>query len=219
MEQLKNKAIYEHLYVLQEAYNAHTNITRINSLEDYYLKHIMDSLALTKILPAGPGKLIDVGSGAGYPGLPIAIERPDIEVTLNDSVQKKTKYLLSVAEELQLKNIQVLTGRAEDIGQDKKYREQFDYATARAVAEINVLLELLAPLIRVGGKIFLMKAKDIEAEIYSAKKAEKILNLRLQSIEKYALADLDRSIIVYEKIKSTPSEFSRRPGIPAKTPL
>ncbi len=210
--------LYEKLYELQEEYNTHTNITRINSKDEYYLKHIQDSLELAKILPKNVS-LIDVGTGAGYPGFPIAIERQDIEVTLNDSVLKKIKYLEQTKDKLELNNIKILPGRAEEIGQKAEYRQHFFAATARALAQISCLLELLSPLVVVSGKLYLMKGPDPEDEIKEADNAAKILGLEIAEIKKYSLEDNQRTIIIYNKIKDTPEQYPRRPGIPEKKPL
>jgi 16S rRNA (guanine527-N7)-methyltransferase len=216
--ELKNKQLYEQLYQLQEEYNAHTNITRINSKEDYYQKHILDSLALIELIPPN-STLIDVGSGGGYPGIPLAIERPDLKITLNDTIQKKTNYLESVSQKLSLKNITVIKARAEELGQNKLYRETFDTTTARAVAEIRVLLELLSPLIKVGGYIYIMKAKNYLEELKNSENAQKELSAKLLKIENYAIEGIERVILVFQKGASTPPKYPRKPGTPEKKPL
>lgn len=219
MEQLKNKPLYEQLYELQEEYNRHTNITRINNKEDYYNKHIFDSLSLVKLLSQN-STLIDIGSGAGYPGIPLAIERPDIKVTLNDATKKKTIYLESTTKALRLKNIQAIKARAEELGQNKNYREKFDSGTARAVADISILLELISPLIKVGGHIFLMKSKNYQEELGRAEHAQNELHVRLNRIETYYLNDgTERVILVFKKDHPTPKKYPRKPGLPEKKPL
>lgn len=218
MAELKNKDLYERLYQLQEEYNAHTNITRINNKEDYYNKHILDSLSLVNLIPQN-STLIDIGSGGGYPGLPVAIERPDLKITLNDTIQKKTRYLESTAQKLGLTNISVVKARAEELGQNKLYRETFDCGTARAVADIAVLLELISPLIKVGGHIYIMKSKNYEEELLASSNAQKILHISLINTEHYELKEIERVILIFKKEAPTENKYPRKPGVPEKKPL
>ncbi|MDR1453347.1 MAG: 16S rRNA (guanine(527)-N(7))-methyltransferase RsmG [Candidatus Margulisbacteria bacterium] len=219
-------SIYEKLFALQTAYNAHTNITRLSTREDFYLKHIEDSLALLPFLTApfdaaqGPDaerrsptvsplgseveesrsvRLIDIGTGAGYPGLPLAIERPDLQVTLNDSTLKKIKYVRSAIDALSLPNAQTVWERAEKLNRQKEYQGQYDFVTVRAVAEIKELCQLAAPFLRPDGKALFMKAKNVETEISAAKRAAARSGLSLLDVSKYKLADMDRAIVVYLK--------------------
>lgn len=218
MAELKNKDLYERLYQLQEEYNAHTNITRINNKEDYYNKHILDSLSLINLIPQN-STLIDIGSGGGYPGLPVAIERPDLKITLNDTIQKKTIYLESTAQKLGLTNVSVVKARAEELGQNKLYRETFDCGTARAVADIAVLLELISPLIKAGGYIYLMKSNNYTAELNNSSHAQTELVTRLFKIERYIIEGVERVILIFKKEGPTPTKYPRKPGIPEKKPL
>ncbi|GBR77100.1 16S rRNA methyltransferase RsmG [Candidatus Termititenax persephonae] len=197
---------YEKLFALQTAYNAHTNITRISSREDFYVKHIEDSLALLPFLEtdsgAGAGAkfcLFDLGTGAGYPGLPLAIERPGLRVTLNDATLKKIKYVQSVLDALPLPNTEAVWARAEKLGQQREYRGRYDFVAARAVAEIKELLQLSAPFLRLGGRVLLMKAKNVDAEISAAKRTAARNELSLLDVVKYKLANMDRAIVVYTK--------------------
>jgi len=189
--------LYEKLYELQTAYNAHTNITRIASKEDYCVKHIEDSLALLPFVDKG--RLIDIGTGGGYPGIPLAIELPELHATLNDSTQKKVKYLQSVITELPLPNARAVWERAEKLNKQKDHHAQYDFVTARAVAEVQELIQLAAPFLKTGGKALFMKAKNIEAEIATAEKIAKKNKMSLEKIHKYKLADMDRAIVVYIK--------------------
>jgi 16S rRNA (guanine527-N7)-methyltransferase len=194
--------IYEKLFALQTAYNAHTNITRISSREDFYLKHIEDSLALLPFLEKDSGRvtrLFDLGTGAGYPGLPLAIERPGLRVTLNDATLKKIKYVQSVIAALPLLNAAAVWGRAEKLSQQKEHKGQYDLVTARAVAELKELVQFAAPFLRTGGRALFLKAKNVETEISAAKRAAAKCGLSLLDVVKYKLADMDRAIIIYVK--------------------
>ena len=194
---MKNLETYEKLFELQTAYNQHTNITRISTKEDFYIKHIEDSLALLPFVERG--RLVDIGTGGGYPGIPLAIERPELLVTLNDATQKKVKYLQSVIAELPLLNARAVWERAEKLNKQKEHYEQYDVVTARAVAEIQELIQLAAPFLRKGGRALLMKAKNVEAEIAAAEKTAKKNRMALEKVHKYRLAEMDRAIVIYKK--------------------
>ncbi|MDR2431287.1 MAG: 16S rRNA (guanine(527)-N(7))-methyltransferase RsmG [Candidatus Margulisbacteria bacterium] len=192
--------IYEKLFTLQTAYNAHTNITRLSSREDFYLKHIEDSLALLPFLAAKQNvRLIDIGSGAGYPGLPLAIERPDLRVTLNDATLKKIKYLQSVMQELPLPNAQAAWGRVDALARTPEHRARYAFVTARAVAETRELIQLAAPFLQSGGRALFMKAKKADAEVSAARRAAARNKMSLLAVSKYKLAGMDRAIVVYIK--------------------
>jgi 16S rRNA (guanine527-N7)-methyltransferase len=195
---VKHKEIYEKLYALQEEYNKHTNITRINSREDYYLKHIEDSLAIIPYLN-NESSIIDIGSGGGYPGLPLAIELPATKITLNDSILKKTRYLEQVVRDLSLPNVTVIRERAEVLGKNPTFQGKYASATARAVSAIENLLPLISPLLTSGGRLYLMKSGNYQEEIDQAKQIQKKLNLSLEHIHTYKVGNLDRSLIVYRK--------------------
>jgi 16S rRNA (guanine527-N7)-methyltransferase len=201
---IKSMSVYEKLFALQTAYNAHINITRISSREDFYLKHIEDSLALLPIIDADSERsrsirLIDIGAGAGYPGIPLAIERPELRVTLNDATLKKIKYVQSVIDALPLPNAAAVWGRAENLNQQKEHKGQYDFVTARAVAELQELVQFAAPFLRTGGRALFLKAKNVETEISTAKRAAAKCGLSLLDVTKYKLAEMDRAIVVYVK--------------------
>ena len=196
---MQNKELYEKLYELQTACNAHTNITRITSREDFYLKHIEDSLALLPFIAKTGARLIDIGTGAGYPGIPLAAERPDLQVTLNDATLKKVKYLQAVVTELPLPNARAVWERAEKLSGQKEYKGQYDFVTVRAVADIQELIQLSAPFLRTGGKALFMKAKNTETEIAAAGRTAQKNKMVLAEVHKYRLAEMDRAIVVYVK--------------------
>lgn len=195
---VKHKDVYEKLYLLQEEYNQHTNITRINSKEDYYLKHIEDSLAIIPFLNQEPS-IIDIGSGGGYPGIPLAIELPQTKITLNDSILKKTKYLEQTTKALGLTNTVVVRERAEVLGKDPGFQERYAAAICRAVASIDALLPLLSPLVIPGGRLYIMKGNNYQEELSSAKPIQRKLNVELEHIHLYKVGDFERALLVYRK--------------------
>ena len=162
-----------------------------------------------------------MGTGAGCPGIPLKIYRNDVKVVLADSLNKRIKFLNEVIEKLQLKNIETIHCRAEELGKNKEYREKFDYATSRAVANLSTLSEYLLPFVKLNGSGIFMKTMEIDEELENAKKAIKILGGRIEKVNKFEIpeSDLGRSIIIVKKEKQTPSKYPRKPGTPAKEPL
>lgn len=199
--------------------NKYMNLTSIVEDKEVILKHFIDSLTINKYVKNN-SSIIDVGTGAGFPGIPLKIIRSDIEVTLLDSLNKRLKFLNEVIDELQLNNIQTKHGRAEDVAHDGLFREKFDYATARAVANLSTLAEFCLPFVKVGGEFICMKGPLIE-ELGEAKKAISILGGEIISVNNFVLpdSDIERNIIVIKKIKSTPNKYPRKAGIPAKEPI
>ena len=162
-----------------------------------------------------------MGTGAGFPGIPLKIYRNDVKVVLADSLNKRIKFLNEIIEKLQLKNIETIHCRAEELGKNKEYREKFDYATSRAVANLSTLSEYLLPFVKLNGSGIFMKTMEIDEELENAKKAIKILGGRIEKVNKFEIpeSDLGRSIIIVKKEKQTPSKYPRKPGTPAKEPL
>jgi len=198
------------------------NLTKINSGKEFLIKHILDSLFVDKLVKIRPSqKVADIGTGGGLPGLPMAIMNPESYFTLIDSVQKKIKCVNEFASQLNLKNTTGLSGRLEDIGRDKKYRENFDIVLARALASLPVLLELAIPLIKKGGVFVAMKGPKYEDELKSALNAEKFLKMSAPEIIKYDLPDEmgTRFLLIYRKENQTPNMYPRRTGVPEKSPL
>lgn len=218
-----NKEQYDQFYaymVLLIEWNEKINLTAITEPQEIILKHFVDSLTIAKYIEEGK-TIIDMGTGAGFPGIPLKIYRNDVKVVLADSLNKRIKFLNEAIEKLQLKNIETIHCRAEELGKNKEYREKFDYATSRAVANLSTLSEYLLPFVKLNGSGIFMKTMEIDEELENAKKAIKILGGRIEKVNKFEIpeSDLGRSIIIIKKEKQTPSKYPRKPGTPAKEPL
>ncbi|GFH43201.1 ribosomal RNA small subunit methyltransferase G [Lactococcus hodotermopsidis] len=202
--------------------NEKINLTAITEKNDVYLKHFYDSIApiLYGVMANSPVKLLDIGAGAGFPSFPMKIIYPQLDVTIIDSLNKRIKFLDSLSEKLGFDAITLLHGRAEDFGQDVRYRGQFDYVTARAVARLNVLSELTLPFLKKDGQLLSLKASQMLDEIAESKHAIAILGGKLGETLDYALPNGDeRHLVVVEKKKETPKKFPRKAGMPNKKPL
>ena len=210
---------YNYMNLLIE-WNKKINLTAIVEPKDIILKHFIDSLTIVKYIKEGE-TIIDVGTGAGFPGIPLKIAREDLKITLADSLNKRINFLNEVINKLDLKNIETIHIRAEELGKNKRYREKFDIATSRAVANMSTLSEYLIPFIKVKGRCICMKSSDIDTELENAKKAINILGCEIESKDKFNLpnSDLGRSVIILRKVKNTPSKFPRKAGTPAKEPI
>ena len=209
---------FEYKKLLKE-WNEKINLTAITEDKDIIIKHFIDSLTINKYISSN-SKIIDVGTGAGFPGIPIKIINKNIELTLLDSLNKRLLFLQTVRDSLELSNLEFVHGRAEDFGTNPEYREKYDVATARAVANLNVLAEYCLPFVKVGGAFVCMKGSNVE-EINDAKKAIEKLGGNIEKIEKLLLPDIneERNIIIIRKIKTTPKEFPRKAGTPSKKPI
>lgn len=206
---------------LQEllAWNAKMNLTGITKPEEIRLKHFEDSLTLLPYIPVDTKNIIDIGAGAGFPGLPIKIARPNISVTLIDSVGKKVDFLKHIIEKLNLENCEALVSRAEELAHNPNYREKFDIAVARAVAPLPVLVEYCLPFIKVGG-IFIAQKNIGTDEVKNAEKAIEMLGGKIESEVPINNPDLPgRMLVIIKKISSTPKEYPRKTGKPLKNPL
>lgn len=213
---------FEIFYKSVVEWNEKINLTAITQEQEFIVKHLIDSLTVfdeEKFF--GAKKIIDVGTGAGFPGIPLKIFHPNLEIFLLDSLKKRVEFLKKVVEELNLKNVTCLHGRAEDFAREKIFREQFDLVTSRAVARLNVLSEYCLPFVKVGGNFFAMKSKQFQEEISEAKDAVKILGggeIIFSEKNLPTLPDV-RAIISIKKMKSTPKKFPRSAGVPTKKPL
>lgn len=201
---------------LLKEYNEKFNITAITDDNEIVLKHFVDSCIGLKLIC---GKnLIDIGSGGGFPAIPIKILKDDLSLTLVESIGKKANFLEIVVKELELKNVKILNLRAEDIAKDELYREKFDVCTARAVARLNTLSEYCLPFVKIGGNFISYKGIADE-EIIEAESAVKILGGRISQIEKYRLEEAQRALICIEKISKTDKKYPRGNGKERKNPL
>lgn len=199
------------------------NLTAITEREDVILKHFIDSLALARYVKLWEKeyKIIDVGTGAGFPGIPLKIAFPNLQVTLFDSLNKRIKFLQEMIDTLKLKEITAVHGRAEEGARDKNMREKYDFAVSRAVANMAVLSEYCIPFVKVGGYFIPYKTGTVEEEITQGKKAIQILGGKIEKIEKLMLPDSDisRSFVFIKKEKQTPKAYPRKAGTASKQPL
>ncbi len=213
---------FQRYYELLVEWNERINLTAITEPEDVVIKHFVDSLLLLKAVEIKQNaKMIDVGTGAGFPAVPIKIMRPDIDMTLLDGLNKRLKFLNVVGEELDLK-FTTVHKRAEEAGRMKDMRESYDYATARAVARMNTLCEYCIPLIKMKGKFIAMKGKNLADELVEAKKAISVLGCQLKAELDFVLPDeeqSERKIAVIQKLRFTPKEFPRHGNKISKDPI
>ena len=210
---------FDYMNLLIE-WNEKMNLTAIIEPEEIILKHFIDSITILKEIEDN-SKVVDVGTGAGFPGIPLSIMNNTLKITLVDSLNKRLIFLQEVINKLGLKNIEIIHARAEEFGQNKKYRENFDVSTSRAVANLSTLSEYLIPLVKVGGKIVSMKAADAHEEIKDAQKAIEVLGGNVEKIEEFNLpqSDIGRTVIIIRKNKQTPNKYPRKPGTPSKEPI
>lgn len=202
------------------AWNAHTNLTAIRSRDEVYVRHFLDALALARHWGEAPASLADIGTGAGFPGLPLKILRPELELLLLDSVGKKTAFLSHIVARLGLDGVRVVTGRAEELGRDPRERERFELATGRAVADLRVLAEYGLPLLRVGGRLLAPKGPGAVDEATAAAGALSALGGSLAAIEPVALPGVElRALVIITKVVPTDPRYPRAVGVPAKKPL
>lgn len=210
--------LFEYKRILLE-WNEKMNLTAIVEDKEFILKHFTDSLSIVPCLK-GTGSVIDVGTGAGFPGIPLKIACPELDVVLLDSLEKRVGFLKTVIGELGLKGISAVHMRAEDAGRSSKFRESFDAATARAVASMPVLLEYCLPLVRVGGIFTAMKGSSTD-ELSASARALQILGGEIEEIKEFDLpgSDIRRNIIIVRKLRQSPTNYPRKAGKPSKEPL
>jgi 16S rRNA (guanine527-N7)-methyltransferase len=203
-------------------WNSIHNLTAIRDPEQVRIKHFLDSLSASLVMRGSKlAQVIDVGTGAGFPGLPLKILYPQMHLTLVESIGKKTTFCEHIVAQLGLERVEVMQIRAEELGQLGEHREQYDWAIARAVATLPVLLEYLLPLVRVEGSALAMKGESGPAEAQGAENAAHILGGHLRQLQQLTLPGVveERYLIVIDKVAATPKKYPRRVGIPAKRPL
>ncbi len=210
---------YEYMLLLLE-WNEKINLTAITEPKDVIVKHFIDSILAIKYIKSG-SSIIDVGTGAGFPGIPLKIMDESLNLTLLDSLNKRTIFLQEVIDKLNLNGVNIIHGRAEDVAQDNKHREMYDYAISRAVAPLNILLEYLVPYTKVNGNVIAMKGSNAEEEVDLAQNAIKKLNvnIREKAIKKLPDNSGERFIIIFNKDKKTDKIYPRKAGTPKKSPL
>lgn len=209
-------------YELLIDWNERINLTAITVYQDVLKKHFIDSLSLTKVCDLGQKcHMIDVGTGAGFPGLALKIAFPEIHVTLLDSLHKRIQFLDTVIEELKLENVQTVHGRAEDFAKQGKLREAFDICVSRAVANFSTLSEYCLPYVRRGGLFIAYKSEKVASEIEGAGRAIALLGGSIKEKVEFTLpySDIYRSLVVIQKIERTPVKYPRKAGLPSKEPL
>jgi len=214
-------AFYE-FYLLLKTWNEKINLVSDISLHNFVFRHVLDSLFIlkTKILPESH-KIVDIGSGAGFPGLPLKIAVSDIKLISIESIGKKTHFQSDVVEKLSLSDIYIINDRAEAVARDESHRESADLVTARAVSSVATLAELALPFVKIGGKAVFYKNADIEQELSEGKKAIETCGGKVSDIIKYRINDDDpeRCLLILEKVEVTPDKYPRKPGMPAKRPI
>lgn len=213
---------FQKFHQLLTIWNQRINLTRIIEPTRVAIEHFVDSIIPIKyhLLPNGIS-IVDIGTGAGFPGIPIAIACPDVAVTLIDATRKKVQYLQAVCDELALSNVEIIWGRAEDIARHRAYRESFDRAVVRAFGSLDVVIECALPFVRIGGCLIAYKGPRVHEEINRGQRAAEALGGRVTNLFTLTLpaTEIQRTLVIVEKVQATPLRYPRRAGIPAKRPL
>jgi len=216
-------AAFELYYQQLVTWNERVNLTAITDYEQVQIKHFLDSLSCLQVLATvtAQARCIDIGAGAGFPGVPLKMARPQMRLTLLESVGKKVLFLEHMVKELEVREVDIIKGRAEELGRWPDRRESYEVALARAVAGLPVLVEYALPLLKMGGIFVAQKGMEIEEEVDGARRAIEILGGRLKEVREVQLpgSEEPRHLVVVEKVSLTPDKFPRRAGIPAKRPL
>lgn len=197
------------------------NLTRITDKREFYVKHVLDSLLVSSLIKLNDQLILDLGTGAGFPGIPVKIFYPNLEMVLMDSVNKKLLFINDVIEMLDIKKTCTIHGRAEELAHDPLYRERFDVVLSRAVADLSVLSELSIPFVKIDGYFVAYKSFDIQEEILKGSYAVHLTSGSKPEIHEVVIPDTDirRNIVLIKKNKNTPKAYPRKPGIPSKKPL
>ena len=217
----KQKTQFLRYYELLVEWNKVMNLTAITEFNEVVIKHFLDSLSLVKLIRPNKEHLLDMGTGAGFPGIPLKIAFPELKVVLIDSLNKRIGFLNTVIQELELSDISAFHGRAEDYGHKEDFRESFDLCVSRAVAKLTVLSEYCLPYVKIGGYFIPYKAGKIEEERREAERAVKLLGASIEEGKEFLLpgTDMERSLILIHKIKKTPAQYPRTAGKPVKEPI
>lgn len=215
----KEEQFYKYMELLLE-WNEKINLTAITEPNDIILKHFIDSITINKYIEQS-NYIMDIGTGAGFPGIPLKIMNQNKKITLVDSLNKRINFLNEVCKEISLENIQCIHARAEELANDLKYRENFETVVSRAVARLNVLIEYMLPFVKKGGLCICMKGPNIDGELEEAKNAIKVLGGKIKSVESFFLpdSDIERNVIIIEKVTETPKKYPRKAGLPSKQPI
>jgi len=203
-------------------WNEKFNLTAIREIEQIRSKHFLDSLSCSLAFNGkNPGRLIDVGTGAGFPGIPLKILYPKLHLTLVESIGKKARFCTHIVDLLKFDNVDVIQFRAEELGQDIKFREKYDWAIARAVANLPILVEYLLPLVKIGGSVLAQKGESGPAETHQAVHAVHVLGGRLRQLIPVAIPGVveERFLVLIDKVAATPKMYPRNTGIPSKKPI
>lgn len=200
------------------SWNDKINVTAIVDPDEFIVKHFIDSITINEIVE-NKGKLLDIGTGAGFPGVPIKLLNDKLSVTLIDAVNKKLNVIRDVSKDMNIDNLEIIHSRAEDLARDKNYREQYDYVTTRAVSNLSTILEYMIPFLKVNGIAICMKGPNYKEEIEESKNTFKVLGIKLKEVKKYVFEGQERNVLIIEKLKKTDEKFPRGGGKPLKEPL
>ena len=218
LDENKIKTFYDYMLGILD-WNDKINVTAIIDEREFIRKHFIDSLTVCSNIADGES-VIDVGTGAGFPGVPIKIVKENSKVTLIDSVNKKLNVIRNISEEINLQNLEIIHTRAEDLANKEEYREKFDVVTTRAVSNFSTIVEYMLPFIKVGGKAICMKGPNFKEELETSKKAIDVLGGEISSIRTEIISeDFERNIIIIKKVKNTPKKFPRGQGKPLREPI